>query len=99
MMDCLPIFPIIRKNIFQALSVPRNVIADSSALVALLRQDDQHHRWLDAHIANLPTPWLTCEPGLTEAFHLVGTKGASQLKDLLRRRAMVLSFDLGDELK
>ena len=79
--------------------MPKNIIADSSALVAFISRDDQHHGWIAAHAANLPAPWLTCEPALTETFHLVGDKGESQLKDLLRRDAIVLSFDLEEELK
>ena len=36
---------------------------------------------------------------MTEAFHLVGGKGAPKFKDLLRRGAVVLSFSLRDELE
>jgi predicted nucleic acid-binding protein len=78
--------------------VPKNYIADSSALVALLSRDDQHHAWMAVQAGTLPWPWLTCEAALTEAFHLLGEKGAPRLQDLLRRGAVVLSFDLGDEL-
>jgi predicted nucleic acid-binding protein len=78
--------------------VPRNVIADSSALVALVRYDDQHNHWLNAHVDALPKPWLICEPVLTEALHLAGPKGAPAIKEMLRLNAVVLSFDLADEL-
>jgi predicted nucleic acid-binding protein len=78
--------------------VPKNYIADSSALVALLSRDDQHHDWIVGQADTLPWPWLTCEAALTEAFHLLGEKGAPRLKDLLLREAVVLSFDLGDQL-
>jgi predicted nucleic acid-binding protein len=79
--------------------VPRNVIADSSALVALVRYDDQYHHWLNTHVEDLPKPWLTCEPVLTEALYLAGPKGAPAIKEMLRLSAVVLSFDLGDELE
>jgi len=79
--------------------VPRNVIADSSALVALVRHDDQHHRWLNASIDALPSPWRTCEAALSETFHLVGVRGAPKIKEMLRRGAVVLSFDLAAELE
>ena len=79
--------------------MPRNIIADSSALVAFLSLDDQHHGWIAAQAGGLPAPWLTCEAALTEAFHLVGEKGAPKLKDLLRRNAVLLSFDLRDQLE
>lgn len=79
--------------------MPKNYIADSSALVALLSRDDQHHDWMAAQAGRLPWPWLTCEPALTEAFHLVGTQGTRRLKDLLRSNVLTLSFDLGGQLE
>jgi predicted nucleic acid-binding protein len=79
--------------------VPQKIIADSSALVAFISRDDQHYGWMAAQAASLPAPWLTCEPALTETFHLVGDKGESQLKALLRRGAVVTAFDLGKELE
>jgi predicted nucleic acid-binding protein len=66
--------------------------------VAFISRDDQHHDWIAAQSGRLPSPWLTCEAVLSEAFHLVGDKGAPKLKEMLRRGAVVLSFDLGDEL-
>jgi hypothetical protein len=67
--------------------------------VALLSRDDQHHDWIVAHAGRLPGPWLTCEPALTEAFHLVGDRGASRLRALLRSGTFTLAFDLGDQLE
>jgi predicted nucleic acid-binding protein len=78
--------------------VPKNVIADSSALVALVRHDDQHHRWIDAHIDALSVPWHTCEAALSETFYLVGNKGVPKIKELLKRGAVMPSFNLADEL-
>jgi uncharacterized protein len=79
--------------------VPKSLIADSSALIALVRYDDQHHQWLNAQIDALPPPWHTCEAALCEAFHLVRQLGAPRIKDMLRRGAVVISFNLGDELE
>ncbi len=76
----------------------KNYLADSSALVALLSRNDQHHEWIAVQTDTLPWPWLSCEPALTEAFHLLGKRGAPRLKELLRRGAVVLAFDLGDQL-
>ena len=78
--------------------MPRNYITDSSVLVALLSRDDQHHDWIAEQAGTLPWPWLSCEAALTEAFHLLGEIGANRLKDMLRRGAVVLSFDLGDQV-
>jgi predicted nucleic acid-binding protein len=79
--------------------VPRNYIADSSALVALLSRDDQHHDWIAAQAAALPWPWLTCDAALSEAFYLVGARGATGLKNLMRRGAVTPSFVLGPQLE
>jgi predicted nucleic acid-binding protein len=79
--------------------VPKNIIADSSAIVAFLSRDDHHHAWMTAQVNSLLAPWLTCEPALTEAFYLIGEKGEPRLNDLLRRGAVVLSFNLGPELE
>jgi predicted nucleic acid-binding protein len=77
----------------------QNVIADSSALVALISRDDEHHPWLDAHLDSLPWPWVTCEAALAEAFYLVGNRGTSQLITLLRRGAVKPDFDLAAEIR
>jgi hypothetical protein len=42
---------------------------------------------------DLPPPWSTCEAVLSEAYHLLGERGASSLSALLRRRALVVAFD------
>jgi hypothetical protein len=67
-------------------------------LVALLSRDDQHHDWIVVQADILPGPWLTCEPALTEAFHLIGDRGTRHLRTLLRGGAFKLAFDLGDQL-
>lgn len=79
--------------------MPKNVLADSGVLVALISRDDQYHRWIEAHLDSLPGPWLTCEAALSEAFHLLGPRGVPQLITMLRRSALKVVFDLGDELE
>ncbi len=78
--------------------MPTSYIADSSALVALLSRDDRHHDWIAVQTDTLPWPWHTCEAAVTEAFHLLGEKGAPRLKELLRHGAVEFSFALGDQL-
>jgi predicted nucleic acid-binding protein len=46
-----------------------------------------------------PSPWLTCEAVLSEAFFLVGRPGRKALTDLLRRGLVQVRFDLGKELE
>lgn len=44
--------------------------------------------------AKHPPPWVTCESALSEAFHLVGRRGAPALATLLRRRSLNVGFDV-----
>jgi predicted nucleic acid-binding protein len=76
-----------------------NVLADASFLVALLRRRDAHHRWAAAQARQFEPPWKTCEAALSEGFHLLGEEGGAALSALLQRQAVVVSFDLGDNLE
>ncbi len=51
-----------------------------------------------AESPNCPLPWLTCDAVLSETFHLLGARGWSSLAALLRRGAVVPTFNLGGEL-
>jgi predicted nucleic acid-binding protein len=73
-------------------------LVDAGFLVALLSRRDSHHRWAVAQAERLAPPWKTCEAALSEAFHLLGGRGASSLSALLRRGAVVVAFDLGDNI-
>ena len=73
-------------------------LADTGFLVGLLSANDRHHDWAVSAAARFPTPWHSCEPVLTEAFHLVEQTGGTQLTGLLQRRAVVVSFALASEL-
>lgn len=53
---------------------------------------DAHHEWAVAEAKANPTPWHTCEPVLTEAFHLLPSRRMS-LGELLDRRALIISFE------
>jgi predicted nucleic acid-binding protein len=75
------------------------VLVDAGFLVALLSRRDTNHRWASAQTPRLPPPWRTCDAVLSEAFHLLGPRGRAPLAALLRRRAAVLTFDLGSELE
>lgn len=48
----------------------------------------------EAH--RFPPPWRTCDAALSEAFHLLGARGGEALAELLRRRAVVSAFHLGN---
>lgn len=77
----------------------RNVVVDAGFLVALLSRRDGNHHWASAQAQSFLPPWRTCEAALSEAFHLMGAHGAAALAALLRRRAVVLAFNLDDDLE
>jgi predicted nucleic acid-binding protein len=72
----------------------RNVLVDAGFLVALLNRRDSHHAWAAAQVPRLTPPWRTCEAVLSEAFHLLGARGAPALSALLRRRSLAVAFEL-----
>jgi predicted nucleic acid-binding protein len=47
----------------------------------------------------MPPPWCTCEAVLSEAFHLLGERGASNLGALIRRRALLIPFTLAENVE
>lgn len=73
-------------------------LVDAGFLVALLSKRDGHHRWAAAQAVQTPPPWSTCESALSEAFHLLGPRGVSNLAALLQRQAVASTFDLRTEL-
>ena len=76
-----------------------SVLVDAGFVVALLSRRDTHHEWAVAQSPKLAPPWSTCEAALSEAFHLLGARGAPALRALLRRRALRVAFDLGEQLE
>ena len=77
----------------------RNVLVDAGFLVALLSRRDSHHQWAVMQAPSYAPPWRTCEAVLSEAFHLLGTRGAPGLSALLRRRALIVAFDMDNDLE
>ncbi len=75
------------------------VLVDAGFVVALLSRRDSYHDWAVEQCKRLPPPWKTCEAALSEAFHLLGKRGAPTLRTLLRRGAIVLSFELAENLQ
>src|SRR5262245_33552650 len=77
----------------------RNVLVDAGFLVALLSRRDLHHAWAVMQAPRHAPPWRTCEAVLSEAFHLLGARGAPGLGALLRRRGLVAAFDLDNDVE
>jgi uncharacterized protein len=77
----------------------RNVLVDAGFVVALLSNRDAHHEWASSKAPDLPPPWSTCEAVLSEAFHLLGARGTRNLGALLRRRALLVTFEIAENLE
>ena len=77
----------------------RNVLVDAGFVVALLSSRDAHHDWAVTQASEMPPPWSTCEAVLSEAFHLLGERGARNLGALLRRRALLIAFTLTENVE
>ena len=77
----------------------RSVLADAGFVVALLSSRDNHHEWAMMQASEYPPPWSTCEAVLSEAFHLLGERGATNLGALLRRRALLVTFELAENVE
>jgi predicted nucleic acid-binding protein len=77
----------------------KRVLADAGFLVALLARRDLHHAWAAAQAQHNPPPWHTCEAALSEAFHLLGSRGLAALAELLRREALLVGFGLDKHLE
>jgi predicted nucleic acid-binding protein len=76
-----------------------NLLVDAGFLVALLSRRDSHHSWAVTQATEHAPPWRTCEAVLSEAFHLLGTRGTPALSALLQRRAVLASFAFNDDIE
>lgn len=76
-----------------------SVIVDAGFLVAMLSRRDSHHKWAVRIASENPPPWFTCEAVLSEAFHLLGQRGAPALIAMLSRRALSAGFDLDGNME
>ena len=76
-----------------------NLLVDAGFLVALLSRRDAHHAWAVTQATRHAPPWRTCEAVLSEAFHLLGSRGSPGLSALLQRRAVLTNFDFNDDME
>lgn len=74
----------------------RSLIVDAGFLVALLSRRDFHHIWAVHQASENPPLWCTCEAVLSEAYHLLGERGAPGLSAMLSRRALAARFNFDD---
>ena len=77
----------------------RQVIVDTSILVALIDKRDQYHTWACQHLGSISPPLLTCEAVISEAWFLLGRvgNGREALLLLLERGQVSVEFDLNAE--
>ena len=74
----------------------RPIVVDTGPLVAFLVADDHHHAWAVERFKELRAPFLTCEPVLTETYHLLRRLrlGEQRFFELLARGLVEVDFDL-----
>jgi len=73
-----------------------NAIADTGFLVAMIQNNDEHHRWAVELASQLSWPVLTCEAVLAEAaFHL---RSSELVLGMLRDRVVRVAFDCASQL-
>ena len=76
------------------------VLLDTGPLVALFSTREASHAWVLENFSAWTEPCVTCEPVLTEAFHLLAKVhgGCASLRTALRERLIILDFDIRTEL-
>jgi len=77
----------------------RSVLVDAGFLVALFSRRDSHHKWAVQQASVNSPPWHTCEAVLSEAYRLLGERGATSLSAMLSRRAVIAVFNLDDNVE
>ena len=75
------------------------VLLDTGPLVAYFDQNERFHEWAVEQFARLDSPAWTCEPVLTEAFHLLRRFPTSQMKllEFVETNVISIRFCLADE--
>lgn len=78
----------------------RQVIVDTSILIALIDQRDSHHEWARQQLGGIASPLLTCEAVISEAWFLLKRvrNGGEALLLLLEQDQISVEFDLNTEL-
>jgi len=76
------------------------VLLDAGPLVAYLYPHDAYHNWAVGQFEAANTPFLTCEPVLTESCFLTVRNGQAPVRvlQLLRAGALQIAFDIEEEL-
>ena len=77
----------------------RQVIADTSILVALIDQRDQYHAWASEQLGSISPPLMTCEAVISESWFLLKRvrREREALLLLLEQDQVSVEFDLNAE--
>lgn len=78
----------------------QNIIIDSGPLVALINNREQYHSWATKEVANLASPFLTCEAVITEACFLLQEVygGEDAVMGLVDNGSLHILFQLDAEI-
>jgi predicted nucleic acid-binding protein len=78
----------------------KRVIVDTGPIVALLNEQDAHHRWACDVLEDVDPPLVTCEAVVSEACFLVRKfkGGPDAVLGLIARGVVEISFRLGPEI-
>ncbi|AMA08819.1 type II toxin-antitoxin system VapC family toxin [Picosynechococcus sp. PCC 73109] len=79
----------------------RDVILDTSPLVALINKKDNTHEWTKQQWSQIKPPLLTCESVITESFFLLRNiyGGDTAVIRLLEKGVITIAFDLESEIE
>ena len=77
------------------------VIGDTSAIVALLRQNERHHEWASDIFRAAPKPILTCEAVISESCFLLGCHrgGEKAVLDRIADGILKIEFSISTEVE
>lgn len=77
------------------------VLLDTGPLVAFLDRRDHHYPWAYEQFKQLPFLFITCEPVLTEAVHLLARANVrpESVLELVRSGAIRIGFDMQSEVR
>lgn len=78
----------------------RQVIVDTSALVASIDQSDRYHEWVAQQLEQVEPPLLTCEAVISETWFLLGRVrgGREAFLPYLEQGQVEVAFSLEAEL-
>jgi predicted nucleic acid-binding protein len=66
------------------------ILSDTSFIIATIRADDRNHLRCRAVLATIRTPFVTTWPCITEAMHLLGSRGQETLREQIEQGLLIL---------